>query len=450
MPDQSSPSQLEQLKFLIAFAFIATIGMWANLMYYTWFPDTLGWKYPDNTFQCVQVSRFSDFYAMVELNRIRDPYNTHNRQPQVPPKFLKSAYPPLAEVFFHVFSWFDVNYKEINTAGVSKGQDGALWLYLGIPFIAFPILVLCWLKPPMPWLTAFLVLTGFNLSYPMIFSIDRGNLELYVFILITLFAWLANSDFPIWRKVAIVSIGAAAALKIYPLVFTFIYLKQRRWMAAVGVVLTAAAFTLVSYLLLDGTLAANIAAHFEIVRDTAHKTSTDVVWGTRYSSSLFSLIFLSLKSVFHCEKVALWFQFHYSPVLWLFTLAVVVILAVRRMSFARLLLAVCCLAILATPESPDYKLLLLFPATIAVIAEGGGTRIFNLLFVAIMGLLLVAKNWVMIFAEVSYGSIFNPFLVLALLVLVIVAPAQQGVTLYGFPKFWRITSPGKPIPEPVQ
>lgn len=333
---------------------------------------------------------------------------------------------------------------------MSKGQDGALWLYLGIPFMAFPILVLCWLKPPMPWLTAFLVLTGFNLSYPMIFSIDRGNLELYVFILITVFAWLANSESPFRRKIAIASLSVAVALKIYPLVFIFIYLKQRRWNAALGVVLFAAAFTLGCYLLLDGTLAANISANMANIRDVAHKTSDHINWGTRYSSSLFSLIFLSLKAVFHSESAALWFQLHFSPILWLFTTTVAGLLAVRRLSFARLLAAVCCLAVLATPESPDYKLLLLFPAAIAIIAEGGGTRIFNLLFVALMGLLLVPKNWVFVFAEVSYGSIFNPLLVLALLVLVVVAPAHDGATLYGFPRFWRIISPEKPRLEPIQ
>ena len=260
----------------------------------------------------------------------------------------------------------------------------------------------------------------------MIFTIDRGNLELYTAILITLFAWWMNDPSPLRRNLAVAAVGAAAALKIYPLIFVLIYLKQRRWRAALGAVFFAAVLSLAGFLLLDGGLVRNVIAHWHLVQALAKHNSEDIAWATHYSSSLFSLIYLSLRAVFHRANAAQWFQFHSAPFLWSFAVLVAVILLLRRLSFARLLLGVCGLAILAAPESPDYKLLLLYPAAIAVIAEGGGTRIFNLLFVAFMGLLLVPKNWILIFADVSYSSIFNPLLVLGLLALAVAAPAPNA------------------------
>ena len=180
MADPSTHSAPRQLKFLVAFAFVATIGMWGNLAYYSWFAAPLGWTYPDNTFQFLQVARFSDFYDMVEANRGLDPYRVGPRGPWGLPGARKPAYPPLAEVFYHPFSFLIGNYDGLNAAGVRKAQDIALWLFLGVPFCAFPILASKWLNAKnapagggespgafgsaLPWLTAFLVLVGFNLA----------------------------------------------------------------------------------------------------------------------------------------------------------------------------------------------------------------------------------------------------------------------------------------------
>jgi hypothetical protein len=430
MTPESPHSPSERLKFLTAFAFIATFGMWLNFLYYSWFPGPLRWTYPDDTFQAVQVSRFSDFYDMVYLNRDRDPYNTRHLPPLPPPHIRRTAYPPFANLFYFLLSRFDIDYGGTSTDGPSKAQDGALWLFFGIPFLVFPALIVCWLEPPNPWLTYLLVVIGFDLSYPMLFAIDRGNLELWILIPITVFAWLANAGSLARRRTAVAAVGVAAALKIYPLIFILVYLKQRRWMAALGAVAVAGVLTLAGYLALRGGPLENLSAHLGFMRDASGEVRRDLQWATWFSSSLFSLVFLTLKALLHWEKAAAWFLRNYSPLLALFALGTAGVLAIRRLSFARLLAAVCCLAILVTPESPDYKLLLLFPATVALIAEGGGSRVFNLLFVAIVGMLLFPKNWVFIFEKTSSGSIFDPILVLSLLALVVAAPPRKDATNY--------------------
>jgi len=427
MSRELNSSEVLSLKFLTAFATIATIGVWVNLLFYSWFAGPLRWSYPNDTFLAIQVSRFSDFYDMVYLNRDLDPYNTRHLPAPPPPHYSATPYPPLTNVFFHVLSKFDIDYGGTSTDGPSKAQDGALWVFLGFPFLAFPLITYFWLRTSTPWLTILLVTVAFNLSYPMLIAIDRGNLELYSFICLTIFAWLANSDSTIGRFIAIVAVAVAGALKIYPLVFILIFLKRRQYSAAVGAIGICGLLTLLSYAVFKGTVAENISANYRLIRELSAMTSAQIVWATRFSSSLFSLVFLSLKGLFHNERAASWFAIHYDGFLKAFSSVSLLFIALRRLSFARLFTAVSCLAILGTSESPDYKLLLLLPATIAIIVEGGGQRTFNLLFVAIVGLLLVPKNWVMIFDEVSYGSIADPLLVLSLFALVLAAPTGKGV-----------------------
>ena len=120
---EESAVKARHLNLLTALAIIVTAGMWMNFAYYSWFPGPLGWKYPDDTFYAVQVSRFSDFYDMMYLNRDGDPYNTRNLAPVPPREARRTAYPPLANVFYRALAFFRLDYEGTSTAGASKAQD---------------------------------------------------------------------------------------------------------------------------------------------------------------------------------------------------------------------------------------------------------------------------------------------------------------------------------------
>jgi hypothetical protein len=423
----------KRIRFLTALAFVATLGMWANFAYYSFFADTQHWKFPDNTFLCLQISRFSDFYDMVLVDRGLDPYNIGH----LPlPHAAGSGYPPLAHLLFHLCSQLGPDFNGIGTDGSRKALDPAFWLFFGIPFFTFPIIALAWIKPKQPWLAALLVMLAFNFSYPMLFEIDRGNLEIQVFLMVTTFAWLVNSTQRKLRVLALLCIGVASALKVYPLIFLLIYAVQGRWRSAFSAVAICGLLTVLSYGCLDGGIWANLRENYRLLGTIQSKLTVNVMWATWYSSSLFSLLYLTLRVLFDSDSASRWLQFHFSLISGVFLLTSCSMLYARRLSFGRLFMAVCCLAILATAESPDYKLLLLFPATIALIVEDQGTRVFNLLFVAAVGLLLVPKNWVMIQDRVSIGSIINPALVLVLLVLMLLArqrPTPENTLDIGMP-----------------
>ena len=81
---------------------------------------------------------------------------------------------------------------------------------------------------------ALLMLAG---SFPLDFMLERGNLELVVWILVYLgvFLYLKRYD-----KTAAVLLGAAASMKIYPIIFCGLLLQRRRYGALGVAILTAA------------------------------------------------------------------------------------------------------------------------------------------------------------------------------------------------------------------
>jgi hypothetical protein len=415
---------MRQLQLLTAFAIVVTTGIWLNILYYSWFPLPFGWRYPDNTFQTLQVSRFSDFYDMIHFDRARDPYDTVHTASKGDSHVERvgTAYPPFANLFYYLLSRLSADDAGTGTGGASKAQDYAFWLFVGFPFIAFPVLVLFWINPNNSWLFGLLVVLTFNLSYPMLFALDRGNLELSILPLITAFAWLHDSASKSRRYIAATVLGMAIALKLYPILFLFLYLKRRKWSSAFIATVVCLVLTIASYFAFRGSFMENVAGHLHFIKSTSGKIAIDLNWATRYSSSLFSFLYLSARALLNSNATAEWIRHHFIYFQLPFFVIVLMFLAARALSNARLFASLCCLAILATPESPDYKLLLLFPAAIGLITDNGGTRVFNLLFVSLVGLLLIPKNWIMIFDEVSYGSIINPFLVISFLLLLMFAP----------------------------
>ncbi len=81
---------------------------------------------------------------------------------------------------------------------------------------------------------ALLMLAG---AFPLDFMLERGNLELVVWILVYLGAFLYLSGY---AKSAAVLLGAAASMKIYPIIFCGLLLQRRRY-GAVGVAILTAA-----------------------------------------------------------------------------------------------------------------------------------------------------------------------------------------------------------------
>lgn len=148
--------------------------------------------------------RFSDFFSITNLESLKIyTYSGSNYLPLaywllIPFKYL---WPSLAillnfGLFLIFMMWLSIAFLKEYKAHTSK-----LHFYTSIIICIF-------------------------LSYPILFAIDRGNEEVWVFACLAMFVWFFQEK---KYKLSIVFVAIAAAMKIYPAIFVVLYLKQRRY-----------------------------------------------------------------------------------------------------------------------------------------------------------------------------------------------------------------------------
>ena len=159
-----------------------------------------GLPFPHNTFLFNPGAHFSDLSDFYGPLRGHDPYATH------------STYPPFAFIAMEPFSWLG-------------GVDAMyLWLALAAGGLGAYVAWQLDFMPRIDRVAAVIVLTV--ATYPFLFAFDRGNIEVVVTLLLAAFVWGLQTDHP---NLAAIAIGAAAAMKVYPLIFAALFLVKKQW-----------------------------------------------------------------------------------------------------------------------------------------------------------------------------------------------------------------------------
>lgn len=78
---------------------------------------------------------------------------------------------------------------------------------------------------------------GFIFSFPMIFTIERGNIILLSMILVGFYSIGINSENKFIREIGLICLAMAACLKLYPAVFGFILIKRRKFKMAIRAII---------------------------------------------------------------------------------------------------------------------------------------------------------------------------------------------------------------------
>jgi hypothetical protein len=158
----------------------------------TLFPATSSILKPGNFF-----GDLTDFYPLLKAN---DPYSG------------LSVYPPFAFFVMEPFSWI--------------GGTAAIVLWTLVAAVGLGTFVAWELDfvPPLDRAAAVVVLTV--CTYPFLFAFGRGNVEVFVTLLLAAAVWAMQSG---RGELAAVAIGAAAAMKGYPLIFGALFLAWRQW-----------------------------------------------------------------------------------------------------------------------------------------------------------------------------------------------------------------------------
>lgn len=352
--------------------------------------------YPYNTFLFMPSDSGMDYYNILDATRGMDPYSSRLAV------YFPLTYIPFAllgllprvlgffvfEVFFVLVTLWFVSRQLDFLQGVARR---ASTLALTLP------------------------------TYPFLFCLDRGNVEMLVFVLLCFFFVAFERER--WLTAA-ACLAAATAMKLYPGVFAILFLRRRQYRAfAASIVLTIGS-TFASTLLYDGGIPRALKG---LAANLGYFRSTYILnWnGYRFNSSWFGAIRYSVESVSpelaaRAEAVIL----PYTIVCLLLFAAISFLVLTREMPFWQQVLLLGFPMILFPEVSFDYKLIhCLFPFVFFLRERATGKE--DRLYAVLLSLLLVPMAYHVMEGDVNSGIYFHPAIMSILMLMVIFEHAQR-------------------------
>lgn len=359
--------------------------------------------YPHSTFLFLPGDRFNDFYNMYNLCVHRNPYfETY---------FIKSNYYPFANVVFYLLTFLP---KRVAFALFS---GTFIWALYAINTVNLR------LERPKDARLPLLALTF--LTYPFLFTVDRGNIEGMLFLLLYWFLQ-KKDDHPVMSAALL---GSAIAMKVYPAVFLVLLWSEKKYRQSVLTILVTLLITVGSLLVLRGGFHENlgfILSGFALNNKVFLPDNNLLLAGV----SLFSV----LKYLLHSAGTALpqgleglgLLRAYSVTVLAVFGFMSLYIVRIERVLWKKVALLV--FAMLLFPHvSFDYKLISLFLPIYLFIKEAQPSR-SDLLYAAAFGLLLIPKNYVFlsfftftgVTNDVGIDTLLNPMIMIGMLAWIMV------------------------------
>lgn len=240
----------------------------------------------------------ADTLNVVGYSSERDPY--HNMMYQ---GLSEKAYPPLVYMVFYFFSRLvDMQpYYEM---------DYFLGMYFEPKFLIILIILTIlqmlflyeWIRSnkngsdmvKMGTALAFLV------SAPVLFSIERGNTIIMTVVFAAVFLMWYDSENPVKREIAIVSLAFAAAIKMTPAFLGILLLYKRQWKEAVRAIIYGLVLFFAPFLFFEGGLSnfVQMLTNFQ-----EHFAQYSILSGTTFVATIYNFIPIASDGYINVLKV---------------------------------------------------------------------------------------------------------------------------------------------------
>jgi hypothetical protein len=378
---------------------IVLLGLLAAISYHAVVAWAFDAGYPSNTFLYRPHLHFSDFYDIFRPVQMGSPLGSQ-----------AAVYFPFAYVPLYPLIWMSPQAALVTTTTVfAAGTFYFVWrkldsLSAGSRGVAAAILTFA--------------------SYPFLFAVTRGNLEMIV--LLFLFGFIA-----LFERGKYLAAGAllacATAMKLYPGVYGVLLLQRRQYKASA----LTAALTLVLTLLAASTFPGGISGTaLRLVGNLEFfKEHYILSAGTIYfSSGYFSVLKLFVRIAgFDVPLVMEALRLPYA-VLSIAAFAAITLFILRTDGPLWKKAALLCFAMILLPEvSFDYRLAhILLPLGLFVAAPPGDVR-HDRLYALLFGLLLIPKAYAPIGFEVTLGVVANPLLMTLMMAHILWTGWRPGV-----------------------
>jgi hypothetical protein len=295
-----------------------------------------------------------------------------------------------------------------------------------------------------------LLLLSCLLSYPVLFALDRGNLEVCIASLCVVHVATLRTRY---EPLGFAALAIAIALKMYPLAFLALAVAERKYRSAFLCAAAAGLMTVVPLAVMWNGFAANLDAlvnnlhryhEVHVVGPMSMYASSDPYNGIRAAivlcktpwqgpggPVLWSSDFVRWsRAVLHVYNV---FSLIFALIAALFVLTVP---APRW----RRVLAVCLVAILFPNLANDYKLTLLLPGLLLLLLEPDTSARGKTAFV-LLCLLMIPKSYWFI-DDIGLTMIINPLLLISLSICVMADRRawRRGLRLLRFRIVWHVAN----------
>jgi hypothetical protein len=420
----------EKLRVTLWILGLGTLIAWA---WHGWQGWGLGRGYPFNTYLYVPKVRFSDWISMVAVGHSADPYT-------LPLVFYFPATYPI----MRVMGWM--------------GNQPSLWFYLLTAIGG--ALVLQWrvLRDVVPgWVARACAVAILAIgSYPFVFCCDRGNMEIWMALLVG-GALLFCRRLQFWPATALISV--TILLKLYPILLLTLFFRRRHWRY---IVVPGAACFLLGVLSLasftspiSGSLALwkqNMTVYnFLYVIGNGGLAGSACPWNEMkiflLSADHFGLIKLQSAVIpvigDHYAPVLIWLSPIYSELFIAGMLAVVAFSALFEREFFRRAILLLLVVTMTAQVGADYKLIWVHVALLVAILLPTRRR-FDLAAVILMALVLVPKKEIYLtylgksdshYADISFGVAINSGLILAALTLLMIDAWRERLPGWWWQRF---------------
>ena len=365
---QDQGSKLQLLAVIIAFGFIQAIVYHGIL---TW----QGYSYPINTFLFQPWDRFHDFIDTYQKSKNLDPYANFTN------------YFPFAYLIIYPFTFISDPYAAV---------------------MLFITLFLCFLCCNANY---FLAEKGVNntsshvlqisivclLSYPTWFCLDRGNLDVLVYIFCALFLITFIKE-KYW--LAALCLAIAVSMKLFPVLFILLFLKRKQFRAVLVCLLSSILLSVLALAIFKSGFK-GFSANILSLASNFNKNYAINDMGLTSSISLFTLIKVVMQywylNVAGTTEIV--YRLAVSDVLYYYTLISVVtagllalyVLLVKQELWQDVMIIVIMLVMLPA-VSGDYRLIFFYLPLFVFLSKSkqeSRDRTYTILF----GLLFIPKNF---------------------------------------------------------
>ena len=183
---------------------IIVVGFFLSISFHYYRGTIEGMPYPYNTFLFTPADRFMDFFVARYVADLNPYFNS----------IVPSAQFPLVNLFDYLITLLPLNVS--------------LQLFIILISIAFFSLtyLILWGGTKMSSRKLLEILPITFLTYPFLFTIDRGNLEilLFIFLLFFLYFFLREN-----YALSAIFLSIASAMKIFPMVLLLLYLPKKKY-----------------------------------------------------------------------------------------------------------------------------------------------------------------------------------------------------------------------------